>query len=71
MEPGQQKNVDSVPRQEAFPEYRKEDLPGVSLLGARTKEGMTQTRLSERSGHKRFIDTISVSRPIITIFERI
>ena len=41
---------DSVPWREAFPEYREEDLPGVSLLGARTKEGMTQTRLAELTG---------------------
>jgi len=42
--------TDSVPWRGAFPEYREEDLPGVSLLGARTKEGMTQTRLSELTG---------------------
>jgi plasmid maintenance system antidote protein VapI len=42
--------ADSIPWREAFPEYREEDLPGVSLLGARTKEGMTQTRLSELIG---------------------
>ena len=52
MEPGQLKNVDSVPWRGAFPEYRQEDLPGVSLLGARTKEGMTQTRLSELTSEK-------------------
>jgi hypothetical protein len=44
------KIVDSVPWRKAFPEYREEDLPRVSLLGARTKEGMTQTRLSELTG---------------------
>lgn len=42
--------TDSVPWREAFPEYRDEDLPGVSLLGARTKEGITQTRLAELTG---------------------
>jgi hypothetical protein len=42
--------TDSIPWREAFPEYRDEDLPGVSLLGARTKEGMTQTRLAELTG---------------------
>ncbi len=41
---------DSILWREAFPEYRDEDLPGVSLLGARTKEGMTQTRLAELTG---------------------
>jgi transcriptional regulator with XRE-family HTH domain len=49
METSLLKIVDSVPWRGAFPEYR-EDLPGVSLLGARTKEGMTQTRLSELTG---------------------
>jgi hypothetical protein len=42
--------ADSVPWKQAFPEYREEDLPRVSLLGARTKEGITQTRLSELTG---------------------
>ena len=49
MEPSQS-NDDSIPWREAFPEYRDEDLPGVSLLGARTKEEMTQTRLAELTG---------------------
>jgi hypothetical protein len=43
METGQLKIIDSIPWREAFPEYRKEDLPGVSLLGARTKEGINYT----------------------------
>ena len=50
METGQLNIVGSVPWREAFPEYREEDFPGVSLLGARTKEGMTQIRLSEMTG---------------------
>jgi hypothetical protein len=50
METSFLKIVDSIPWREAFPEYREEDLPGVSLLGARTKEGMTQTRLAELTG---------------------
>jgi hypothetical protein len=50
METSHLKIVDSIPWREAFPEYREEDLPGVSLLGARTKEGMTQTRLAELTG---------------------
>ncbi|MBI5583491.1 MAG: helix-turn-helix transcriptional regulator [Deltaproteobacteria bacterium] len=41
---------DSIPWREAFPEYLDENLPGVSLLGARTKDGMTQTRLSGLTG---------------------
>ena len=50
METGYQTGKDSIPWREAFPEYRDEDLPGISLLGARTKEGMTQTRLAEWTG---------------------
>jgi hypothetical protein len=50
LEPSYLKTSDSIPWREAFPEYREEDLPGVSLLGARTKEGMTQTRLAELTG---------------------
>jgi len=42
--------TDSVPWREAFPSIREEHLPGISLLGARAKEGMTQTRLSELTG---------------------
>jgi transcriptional regulator with XRE-family HTH domain len=42
--------TDSIPWKEAFPGYRNEDLPGVSLQGARTREGLTQTRLSELTG---------------------
>jgi transcriptional regulator with XRE-family HTH domain len=41
---------DSIPWRKAFPEYRDEDLPGIFLLGAQTKEGMTQIRLSELTG---------------------
>lgn len=44
------KDSDSVPWREAFPEYRDEELPGVSLRGARIKESLTQTRLSELTG---------------------
>jgi hypothetical protein len=54
MEPKQSNVANSIPWREAFPEYREEDLPGVSLLGARTKEGMTQTRLAELTGIPRF-----------------
>ena len=50
MEPKQSNVANSIPWREAFPEYREEDLPGVSLLGSRTKEGMTQTRLAELTG---------------------
>ena len=41
---------DSVPWRDAFPGYREDHLPGVSLQGARTREGLTQTRLAELTG---------------------
>ena len=42
--------TDSVPWREAFPGIREEHLPGISLLGARTKEGLTQIHLAELTG---------------------
>jgi len=42
--------TDSVPWREAFPKYQKDDLPGVALQGARTREELTQARLSELTG---------------------
>jgi hypothetical protein len=42
--------TDSSPWQEAFPGITKDHLPGISLQGARTREGLTQTRLSELTG---------------------
>jgi len=50
METSPLKIVDSLPWREAFPGIREEHLPGISLLGARTKEGMTQTRLADLTG---------------------
>lgn len=41
---------ESVPWRDAFPEYGEKDTPGVCLRGARTKEGLTQKELSERTG---------------------
>jgi ribosome-binding protein aMBF1 (putative translation factor) len=41
---------DTIPWREAFPEYTDEDLPGVCLAGARTREGLSQRRLSELTG---------------------
>jgi DNA-binding XRE family transcriptional regulator len=41
---------DSIPWREAFPEYADSDLPGVSLRGARYKEGLTQRELSSLTG---------------------
>ncbi len=40
---------DAVPWRECFP-YTDEQLPGVSLSGARGKEGMTQRELSKLTG---------------------
>ncbi len=41
---------DSMPWREAFPGIQDNELPGVSLRGARVKEGLTQIRLSELTG---------------------
>ncbi len=41
---------DSRPWWEAFPELTDEQLPGVSLKGARLKEGITQKQLAEMTG---------------------
>lgn len=42
--------TDSIPWREAFPEYTDEDLPGVSLRGARLREDLTQVALSQKTG---------------------
>lgn len=39
---------DADPWRASFP-YTDEQLPGISLAGARTKEGLTQRALSERT----------------------
>ena len=41
---------ESIPWREAFPEFGENDLPGVSLSGTRTKEGMTQKELAAKTG---------------------
>lgn len=41
---------ESLPWRDAFPEYGEEDSSGVCLRGARSKEGLTQKELSERTG---------------------
>lgn len=41
---------DSVPWEDAFPEYDRNDLSGVCLRGARYKENITQKQLSEMTG---------------------
>jgi DNA-binding XRE family transcriptional regulator len=44
--------IDSVPWRDAFPDVTDEQLPGISLKGARLKEGMTQKKLAEMTGIK-------------------
>jgi ribosome-binding protein aMBF1 (putative translation factor) len=41
---------ESLPWREALPEVTDENLPGIALVGARTKEGVTQRRLAELTG---------------------
>jgi ribosome-binding protein aMBF1 (putative translation factor) len=41
---------DSVPWREAYPEYSEGQLVGKALAGARYREGLTQTQLSELTG---------------------
>lgn len=41
---------DSIPWRELFPDVQDSDLPGISLRGARAKEGMTQKELAEKTG---------------------
>jgi len=41
---------DAIPWREAFPQYTDQDLPGVCLAGARTREAITQKQLSEMTG---------------------
>ena len=49
---GYVETTDAVPWREAFPGLSDEQLPGVSLIGARAKEGLTQKQLSELTGIK-------------------
>ena len=42
--------LDSVPWREAYPEYSEGQLIGKALAGARYREGLTQTQLSEMTG---------------------
>jgi len=41
---------DSVPWREVFPNITDEKLPGFILKGARTREGITQKKLSSMTG---------------------
>ena len=60
--------TESIPAMELFEDFEEETLPAVALLGARTKEGITQKELSKLTGipqrhisemenHKRSIGT--------------
>ena len=44
--------TESVPWRDAFTDLTDEQLPGVSLKGARIKEGITQKQLAEMTGVK-------------------
>ena len=50
LESGFEEVPDSVPWRKAFSEYSDGELPGMALLGARTKEGLTQKQLAEKIG---------------------
>ncbi len=42
--------LDSIPWRQAFPDITDEQLPGVVLRGARSKEGVTQAELAAMIG---------------------
>lgn len=44
--------ADTLPWREAFPDLTNGELPGTSLKGARTKEGLTQKQLAAVTGIK-------------------
>ena len=41
---------ETVPWREAFPAWSEAQLPGVALVGARAKEGVTQIQLAQLTG---------------------
>jgi hypothetical protein len=49
-EVGNHETTDTVPWREAFPQWTDTALPGVTLAGARHKEGLTQAALAQASG---------------------
>lgn len=49
---GYYEKKDAVRWREAFPDLTDEKLPGISLKGARGKEGVTQQQLAEMTGVK-------------------
>jgi DNA-binding XRE family transcriptional regulator len=44
--------AETLPWREAFKDLTDEELPGISLKGARTKEGLTQKQLAAATGIK-------------------
>jgi ribosome-binding protein aMBF1 (putative translation factor) len=44
------KKAGSLPWRKLFKEYKDDEIPGITLRGARTKEAMTQKELSEKAG---------------------
>jgi len=44
------KESDSIPWRECFPEYGPEDYPAVAIRGLRYRDGLTQRDLAERIG---------------------
>lgn len=44
---------DTVPWENLFSEYSREELPGIILAGSRIKEGLTQKQLSDMTGISR------------------
>ncbi len=57
---------DSVPWREAYPEFSEKELIGKALAGARYREGLTQTQLSELTGipQRHISEMESGKRPI-------
>ncbi len=58
--------TDSVPWREAFPDHDINNEPGISLAGARAKEGSTQKELSKLTGipQRHISETENGKRPI-------
>jgi len=49
---GYVESADSVPWRDAFPDMADDKLSGISLKGARVKEGITQKQLADMTGVK-------------------
>jgi transcriptional regulator with XRE-family HTH domain len=50
MEANRLRNTELVPWRNAYAEYSEEQLIGKALAGARSREGLTQSQLSEMTG---------------------